>query len=99
MTRSLDHDNNDQRQWKRDRLLLTCYERPNLWEEWERISCPTVLIRGRQSDLLTHDTAVKMRESLQGSLLIELEGGGHWFYQESPGAFETAVRWFLEEVL
>ena len=99
MTRFLDHNDSDQRQWKRDRLLLTCYERPNLWEEWERISCPTVLIRGRQSDLLTHDTAVKMRESLQGSLLIELEGGGHWFYQESPGAFETAVRWFLEGVL
>ena len=87
--------NEGRRVWRRDRRVVEDYERPDLWEEWVSIAVPTVIIRGRQSDLLTHQTAVKMREKLSGSLLAELEGGGHWFYQESPGAFESTVRWFL----
>ncbi|MQG00990.1 MAG: alpha/beta hydrolase [SAR202 cluster bacterium] len=87
--------NEGRRVWRRDRRVIEDYERPDLWEEWVSIAVPTVIIRGRQSDLLTHQTAVKMREKLSGSLLAELEGGGHWFYQESPGAFESTVRWFL----
>ena len=93
MTKPLGTDG--KRVWRRDRRVIEDYERPDLWKEWVSIAVPTVIIRGRQSSLLTHQTAVKMREKLSGSLLAELEGGGHWFYQESPGAFESAVRWFL----
>ena len=84
------------RAWKRDRSLLRVYERPDLWSEWRRIRHPTLIVRGRQSELLTHDVAVRMRETVPGARLVELDGGGHWFYQESPGAFEAAVRWFLQ---
>lgn len=90
------------RAWKRDRRLLAAYERPDLWTEWRRVKPPTLIARGRQSELLTHEVAVRMREALQRTnphvRLAELEGGGHWFYQEAPGAFEAAVRWFLEGV-
>ena len=84
------------RAWKRDRALLAAYERPDLWAEWSRITCPTLIVRGRQSNLLTHEVAVRMREAVPHVRLAELEGGGHWFYQEFPGAFEATVRWFLE---
>jgi pimeloyl-ACP methyl ester carboxylesterase len=84
------------RVWKRDRAILNAYERPDLWKEWSRISCPTLIVRGRQSNLLTHEVAVKMREAISKVRLAELDGGGHWFYQEFPGAFETTVRWFLD---
>ena len=85
--------------WKADIRIVTEYERPDLWESWGRISCPVLLVRGRQSALLTHETAVRMREALPVSQvrLAELEGGGHWFHQDFPGAFEAAARWFLEE--
>ncbi len=86
------------RAWKRDRTLLTAYERPDLWAEWSQISQPTLIMRGRQSNLLTHDVAVKMREAIPRARLAELEGGGHWFYQEIPDEFETTVRWFLENL-
>ncbi len=92
MTRELD---GGRRAWKRDPALLAGYERPDLWKEWSELKCPTLIIRGRQSDLLNHEVAVRMREALPGSRLAELEGGGHWFYQEFPGAFERTVRWFL----
>ena len=30
------------------------------------------------------------------SLAAELEGAGHWVYQELPEAFEITVQWFLQ---
>ena len=95
MTRELP---DGRRAWKRDRKLLEGYERPDLWAEWSQIRCPTLIVRGRQSNLLTHEVAVKMREAIPRARLAELEGGGHWFYQESPEAFEATVRWFLENL-
>ena len=86
------------RAWKRDRALLAAYERPDLWAEWGRLRCPTLVLRGRQSELLTHEVAVRMREAVPGARLAELEAGGHWFYQEQPSDFEGAARWFLAEV-
>ena len=68
---------------------------PKMWSSWEKIKVPTLLMRGRQSEFLTHEIAVEMRERLAGCYLAELEGGGHWFYQESPGSFCAAVNWFL----
>ncbi len=99
MTRELP---DGRRAWKRDRRLLAAYERPDLWEEWSRIAVPTLIVRGRQSNLLTHEAAVRMREAIANTTpvvrLAELEGGGHWFYQEFPGAFELTVRWFMRAV-
>ena len=90
------------RAWKRDRRLLAAYQRPDLWDEWRRIAVPTLIVRGRQSNLLTHEVAVRMREAITGKALLvrlaELEGGGHWFYQEFPGAFEMTIRWFMRAV-
>ena len=84
------------RVWKRDRRLVEAYERPDLWAAWSRIECPTLIARGRQSNLLTHEVAVRMREAIPRARLAELEGGGHWFYQELPGPFEATIRWFLQ---
>ena len=99
MTRELP---DGRRAWKRDRLLLAAYERPDLWDEWRRTAAPTLIVRGRQSNLLTHEVAVQMREAIAGAApivrLAELEGGGHWFYQEFPGAFEMTFRWFMRAV-
>ena len=99
MTRELP---DGRRVWKRDRHLLAAYERPDLWEEWGSLTVPTLIVRGRQSNLLTHEVAVRMREAITGKAplvrLAELEGGGHWFYQEFPGAFEMTFHWFMRAV-
>ena len=99
MTRELP---DGRRVWKRDRRLLAAYERPDLWEEWGSLSVPTLIVRGRQSNLLTHEVAVRMREAITATAplvrLAELEGGGHWFYQEFPGAFEMTFHWFMRAV-
>ena len=86
------------RVWKRDPSAVAGYEQPSLGKEWRGLRCPVLLVRGRQTDVLSHDAAVKMREALSRARLGELEGGGHWLHQEFPGAFESAVRWFLDNV-
>lgn len=86
----------DQYSWSRDPVLLDVYEWPDMWNTWERLECPTLIIRGRQSKVLDHKTAVRMRESNSHTRLAELEGSGHWVHQEIPSDFEITLRWFLD---
>ena len=48
-----------------------------LWAAWDRLSCPTLLIRGADSDLLSADTARQMTERGPRARLVELPGIGH----------------------
>ncbi len=47
------------------------------WSLWERIRCPTLLIHGVQSDLLTIDTARQMIERQPQAKMVEFPGVGH----------------------
>lgn len=48
-----------------------------LWHLYDRISCPTLLLRGVDSDLLTRATAQAMTERGPRARLHEFEGVGH----------------------
>jgi pimeloyl-ACP methyl ester carboxylesterase len=52
-------------------------ENVDLWPYWNSITCPTLLLRGAQSDLLLKDTATAMTQSGPRPRLIEFEGVGH----------------------
>jgi pimeloyl-ACP methyl ester carboxylesterase len=49
----------------------------DLWPVWEAIRCPTLVLRGAQSDLLTHEAAEEMTRRGPKAKLIELPGIGH----------------------
>jgi pimeloyl-ACP methyl ester carboxylesterase len=49
----------------------------DLWQYWDTIACPTLLLRGAQSDLLLKDTAVAMTRRGPKPRLVEFEGVGH----------------------
>ncbi len=49
----------------------------DLWGVWDAIRCPTLLLRGAQSDLLSRETAVAMRARGPAPGLIEFAGVGH----------------------
>jgi pimeloyl-ACP methyl ester carboxylesterase len=49
----------------------------NLWEYWDAIRCPTLLLRGVESDLLLRDTALAMTARGPRPRLVEFEGTGH----------------------
>ncbi len=66
-----------------------------LWSYWEKISCPTMTLRGKESTFLTPSVAERMGEKGPNNILVEVEGAGH------PPAllstFEyTAIKNFLD---
>lgn len=48
-----------------------------LWHGYDAITCPTLLIRGGDSDLLSHETAQSMTQRGPKARLVELPGVGH----------------------
>jgi pimeloyl-ACP methyl ester carboxylesterase len=47
-----------------------------LWQGWERLAAPVLLLRGAQSDLLSAETAQRMAQR-PGTTLVEFDGVGH----------------------
>jgi pimeloyl-ACP methyl ester carboxylesterase len=50
---------------------------PVLWALWDAIKCPTLLLRGVQSDLLSAATAASMTQRGPKPALVEFAGIGH----------------------
>lgn len=48
-----------------------------LWPLYDGIACPTLLLRGEISDLLTHDAALQMAGRGPRATLVEVPGVGH----------------------
>ena len=48
-----------------------------LWQAYDAIACPTLLLRGAQSDLLSRETAQAMTQRGPKARLVEFEGIGH----------------------
>jgi pimeloyl-ACP methyl ester carboxylesterase len=48
-----------------------------LWPVWDAIRCPTLALRGKESDLLLRETAEQMTQRGPQAQLIEFDGIGH----------------------
>ena len=48
-----------------------------LWPLYDAVACPTLLLRGVDSDLLTHDTALEMSRRGPQARLVEIPDAGH----------------------
>ncbi len=49
----------------------------DLWPVWDRIGCPTLVIRGAESDLLLAETAAEMAARGPKAQVVEVPGCGH----------------------
>ena len=65
-----------------------------LWAGYDAIRCPTLLLRGADSDLLTRETAAAMAERGPKARLVEFAGVGHAPTLVAPDQV-AAVREFL----
>lgn len=65
-----------------------------LWQGYDRVSCPTLLLRGAQSDLLSPATAQAMGQRGPRARLVEFDGVGHAPTLVAPEQV-AAVREFL----
>jgi pimeloyl-ACP methyl ester carboxylesterase len=48
-----------------------------LWPLWDAVRCPTLVIRGAQSDLLSRATTEQMTQRGPKAKVVELQGIGH----------------------
>lgn len=64
----------------------------DLWPVWDAIQCPTLLLRGKESDLLSSTTAHAMQERGPRPRLIEFAGVGHAPMMLSDDQIEPVVR-------
>lgn len=65
-----------------------------LWQSYDRLTCPTLLLRGAESDLLSPATARAMTERGPRAQLVEFAGVGHAPMLVQPDQVEV-VRNFL----
>ena len=67
----------------------------DLWPVLSRITCPTLVVRGAETDLLTLEVAQKMVETFADGQLVEIPSAGHMVFEDNPDDFNTAVTRFL----
>jgi pimeloyl-ACP methyl ester carboxylesterase len=88
--------------WKYDRGLRELVrsgrwsDPTDLWPAWRALACPTLLVRGAESDILSADAAAKMVEAQPNARLVEIPDAGHTVPGDQPQAFLEVVRDFLD---
>jgi pimeloyl-ACP methyl ester carboxylesterase len=65
------------------------------WEAWERISCPTLIVRAGDG-LVEADVARKMVERLPSARLVELPDASHDLHLDRPDAWRQTLGSFVD---
>ncbi len=86
--------------WKHDRRRGIRRDRGgefsgNAWNDVAAIRCPTLIVRGAQSDIFSAKTAQRMLSMIPGGKLVEVPRAGHLVPGDNPIEFERTVRSFL----
>jgi len=68
---------------------------PDLWPELPKISCPTLIVRGMETDLLSPQTAQRMLDTIPNAQMVEIPQAGHMVFEDNPDGFNEAVKPFL----
>ncbi len=69
---------------------------PNLWPLWDAVGCPTLVLRGAQSDLLSAATATRMAARGPKPDVLEFAGVGHAPALLSADQIDPVVRFLAE---
>ena len=67
----------------------------DLWPELPKITCPTLVIRGSETDVLASGTAQRMLKELPDGHLTEVQRAGHMVFEDNPEDTIAAMRQFL----
>ncbi len=86
--------------WRHDPNVSGVARGPRLdpepvWASLRAITCPTLLIRGAESDLLGRAAAERMTREIPNCTLVEVPGAGHSVPLDNPAGFLSAAGAFL----
>jgi pimeloyl-ACP methyl ester carboxylesterase len=87
--------------WKYDRAIRDAVrsgqwrDPVDLWPLWSAIACPTLIVRGAESDVLAPETAKRMLATNPHARLVEVPEAGHTVPGDQPAAFRRLLTEFL----
>ena len=81
----------------RDRFQNTPARAEELETAISAIRCPTLVVRGEQSDVLSAGAAERLQQMIPASRLVSIPRAGHLVPGDNPVDFIRAVRDFLEQ--
>jgi pimeloyl-ACP methyl ester carboxylesterase len=68
----------------------------DLWPVLPKITCPSLIVRGLDTDLLSPEAAKRMVETMPNAQLVEVPRAGHMVFEDNPDGFLAAVCRFLD---
>jgi pimeloyl-ACP methyl ester carboxylesterase len=80
------------RQWREDRRP----SQEELWPAIATIPCPTLIVRGMETDVLPLQVAQRMLQVMPKAQLAQVERAAHMVMEENPEGFLQVVRDFLK---
>jgi len=69
---------------------------PYLWEQLQKIQCPTLVLRGDKSTILTKEILERMLAAMPSATGGEVPESWHFLFDENPEEFRRQVRAFLQ---
>ena len=69
-----------------------------LWAAVDGVECPTLVVRGAQSDVFHDEDAERLAGRLRRGRWVRIEGAGHTVQGDNPAALLVELRAFLAEV-
>lgn len=69
-----------------------------LWSAVDGVECPTLVVRGAQSDVFHDEDAERLSTRLREGRWVRIEGAGHTVQGDNPADLLVALRSFLAEV-
>ena len=88
----------DQRRASEEYARIATAQRERLAQQIPQISCPTLIVRGALSDVLTDDAAGKFARSLAKGRWVRVENAGHNVQGDNPGGLLEVLSPFLREI-
>jgi pimeloyl-ACP methyl ester carboxylesterase len=69
-----------------------------LWSAVEAVDCPTLVVRGAQSDVFHDEDAERLATKLRRGRWVKIEGAGHTVQGDNPAGLLVPLHAFLDEV-
>lgn len=81
--------------FRHDPKVSYYWQPADLWSVLPNIPCPTLIIRGGKTQVLSERTALRMRDAFPNAELVTIERAGHTVPEDAPEEFARAVESFL----
>lgn len=79
-------------QWREDRRPVP----EDLWPYVANIPCPTLIVRGTETDILPMSVAERMTQVMARAEVVEVERAAHMVMEENPDKFTQVVKEWLD---